>query len=109
MILTTNRVSDCDPAFESRIHVSLHYPDLSFPARQSIWREFIKKAQKEEASPTPITEAQIDVIAAHALNGRQIKNLVASARSLAREAEENVSMEHISVVLEVMSAWNTVP
>ncbi|CAG8981389.1 hypothetical protein HYALB_00009601 [Hymenoscyphus albidus] len=36
LILTTNRIGDCDPSFESRIHISLNYPDLGVGAREAI-------------------------------------------------------------------------
>ncbi|KAF8862669.1 P-loop containing nucleoside triphosphate hydrolase protein [Acephala macrosclerotiorum] len=108
LVLTTNRVTDCDPAFESRIHVSLHYPDLEFDARKKIWKTFIMKAQKGEKDPQVIELEEIDRLAAHPLNGRQIKNLVGSARSIARESGENLDASHITTVLDVMSDWKTV-
>jgi SpoVK/Ycf46/Vps4 family AAA+-type ATPase len=72
LVLTTNRVADCDPAFESRIHISLHYPDLDFDARKEIWKTFIAKAQKGEKNPQVIELREIDRLATHALNGRQV-------------------------------------
>jgi hypothetical protein len=36
LFLTTNRVSTFDQAFESRIHLKLHYPDLNIQARKAI-------------------------------------------------------------------------
>ncbi|CZR51157.1 related to TOB3 (member of AAA-ATPase family) [Phialocephala subalpina] len=108
LVLTTNRVTDCDPAFESRIHVSLHYPDLEFDARKEIWKTFIMKAQKGEKNPQVMELEEIDRLAAHPLNGRQIKNLVGSARSIARESGENLDASHITTVLDVMSDWKTV-
>ncbi|TVY84619.1 putative AAA domain-containing protein [Lachnellula suecica] len=103
LVLTTNRVADCDPAFKSRIHISLHYPDLEFDARKEIWKTFIMKAQKGEKKPQGMELEEIDRLAAHPLNGRQIKNLVGSARSIARESEENLDASHITTVLDVMS------
>ena len=41
MFLTTNRVSDFDPAFESRIHVSLEYPNLGAKSRRAVWASFV--------------------------------------------------------------------
>lgn len=72
LILTTNRIGDCDPAFESRIHISLHYPDLGFDARKAIWKTFIGKAQKYENDPAFVGEEEIDRLAALNLNGRQV-------------------------------------
>ncbi|KAG9231384.1 P-loop containing nucleoside triphosphate hydrolase protein [Amylocarpus encephaloides] len=107
LVLTTNRVADCDPAFESRIHISLHYPDLDLAARKKIWWTFIKKAQKSEENSKAPDEKEIEWLAEQPLNGRQIKNIVGSARSLAKECEESIDTSHIRTVVEVMSDWKT--
>lgn len=41
MFLTTNRVNTFDAAFQSRIHISLDYPELSIDSRKSVWRNFL--------------------------------------------------------------------
>lgn len=43
MFLTTNRVQTFDAAFQSRIHISLEYPELDKPARKAIWRNFLER------------------------------------------------------------------
>lgn len=43
MFLTTNLVNHFDPAFQSRIHISLDYPELSSDSRLTIWRNFLKQ------------------------------------------------------------------
>lgn len=53
-----------------------------------------------------IDDAQLDELAQHPLNGRQIKNLVSSAQSQALQDKAPLSMEHIRTVLEVVSDWN---
>ena len=45
LFLTTNRVGTLDPAFKSRIHVSLYYPNLTKKASSEIWRKHIQKAK----------------------------------------------------------------
>ena len=45
LFLTTNRVGTLDPAFKSRIHVSLYYPNLTKKASSEIWRNHIQKAK----------------------------------------------------------------
>lgn len=39
--MTTNRTDAIDRAFQSRIHLTLHYPDLDPGAREHIWRQFV--------------------------------------------------------------------
>ena len=43
MFLTTNRVSTLDQAFQSRIHISLDYPELSMESRRQIWINFLDR------------------------------------------------------------------
>ena len=41
MFLTTNRVQTFDAAFQSRIHISLDYPELTIDSRKQVWRNFL--------------------------------------------------------------------
>lgn len=50
MFLTTNRVQTFDAAFQSRIHISLEYPELDKPARKTIWVDFLSRHDKAQAA-----------------------------------------------------------
>lgn len=50
MFLTTNRVQTFDAAFQSRIHISLEYPELDKPARKAIWRNFLDRHDVAQAT-----------------------------------------------------------
>ncbi|KAK5328091.1 hypothetical protein LTR70_001412 [Exophiala xenobiotica] len=106
LILTTNRIGNIDPAFESRIHFSFHYPDLDFVARKQIWAIFWKRAGAEGAKVADLNDESISSLAKHALNGRQIKNTVASALSLALEEEVPLEKRHADTVLDVVESWD---
>ena len=87
LILTTNMVAQCDPAFEStsvvvfvlnneiltanlgRIHFCIQYPDLDFTSRKAVWKTFIRKALKD---PTGVSEEDVDRLSEHKMNGRQV-------------------------------------
>ncbi|KAF9489070.1 P-loop containing nucleoside triphosphate hydrolase protein [Pleurotus eryngii] len=103
LILTTNMVSECDLAFESRIHFSVHYPDLDLDARKEVWRTFIQRVKLDTAS---MTEGVVDSLAQLKLNGRQIKNTISTAQTLAMEHREPFSVEHIHTVLDVARDWD---
>lgn len=49
MFLTTNRVQTFDAAFQSRIHISLEYPELDKPARKAIWQDFLNRHNVAQA------------------------------------------------------------
>ncbi|KAK5656944.1 hypothetical protein OQA88_3466 [Cercophora sp. LCS_1] len=78
MFLTTNRVDSFDVAFKSRIHIPIRYTDLDFDARRKIWQNFCGRV-----SGADISEKGFDQLAKHELNGRQIKNIVKAAESMA--------------------------
>ncbi|KAJ5595295.1 uncharacterized protein N7459_001503 [Penicillium hispanicum] len=97
LFLTTNRAEHIDPAFESRIHVSLTYKNLDFASRRHVWLQFIGRSTSAE----PFTDAQLDNLASVELNGRQIKNLLKTASLLAWSQEATLRFEHVETVLSL--------
>lgn len=79
LFLTTNRVATFDDAFKSRIHIPIRYTDLDTASRLQIWRNFASKVP----GGVEISEKEFAKLADHDLNGRQIKNVVKAAESLA--------------------------
>ncbi|KAI1323645.1 P-loop containing nucleoside triphosphate hydrolase protein [Xylariaceae sp. FL0255] len=97
MILTTNRISSIDPAFESRIDISLPYQDLDRDARAQVWREFLT-TQKD----SQVFDSDIDnVLSERALNGRKIKSAIKTACILASSEQTTLALRHLLVVLNV--------
>ncbi|KAJ7260706.1 hypothetical protein C8J57DRAFT_1514642 [Mycena rebaudengoi] len=74
LFLTTNRVQAFDEAFLSRIHVTLHFRELSEPSKAQVWRAFLAKAGVAEVSA-----AQISLLAQRDVDVRQIKNATLDA------------------------------
>lgn len=73
LILTTNRIAHCDPAFASRIHISLNYPDLDAGARETVWRNFLGKAKGAQGEViVDLSDMEIHELAKVELNGRQV-------------------------------------
>ncbi|KAK7533365.1 P-loop containing nucleoside triphosphate hydrolase protein [Phyllosticta citribraziliensis] len=106
LVLTTNRIGAFDDAFESRIHFSLYYPDLNADSRKQLWSSFLKRLKREAQLEVRIDAAEIDELAQHDLNGRQIKNIISNALSIAlHEGSSNVRIGHISTSLKVLWDW----
>ena len=76
LFLTTNRVKNIDKAFYSRISIGLRFGDGSLDKRRNIWNNLTEAAQ--------VTGLDLDALAEHDLNGRQIKNVIKLAIKLAR-------------------------
>ncbi|KAF7958090.1 hypothetical protein EAE96_003657 [Botrytis aclada] len=109
LILTTNRKSEIDLAFQSCIHFSVDYPDLTESSRESVWANFINTISKKIGTLT-IDPADIKKLARLELNGRQIKNAVSCAISLAREEKKPLSVNHIEMILSInffLRGWIT--
>lgn len=94
MFLTTNRVQTIDPAFKSRIHLSLTYPALSVTARSTLWETFILKGT-EPHRPRWLSAKFLEGISRTEVNGREIKNIVRVAHALA--ASDKRPMQAIDV------------
>jgi len=98
MFLTTNRVDNIDAAFQSRIHVSLEYPDLTSASRRTIWKNFLRGATIKSG----ITDGEIEQLAELKLNGRQIKNILKTAQLLAaRRKSPLLEKKFIDTVLAI--------
>lgn len=100
LFLTTNRAEEIDPAFESRIHVSLTYRELDTTSRRHVWNQFLSRSAKTE----PFSEDQLDSLAAVPLNGRQIKNMIKTAGLLAWSQNKDLKFEHVKTVLGLRKA-----
>ncbi|KAE8318773.1 P-loop containing nucleoside triphosphate hydrolase protein [Aspergillus transmontanensis] len=99
LFLTTNRAESIDPAFESRIHVSVRYPDLDAKSRRQIWAQFL-------GSNGGFSSEQLDYLAQVKLNGRQIKNVLKTAHLLAREQDHEIGYDHVRTVLDLRAPSN---
>lgn len=99
LFLTTNRVKTFDPAFLSRIHVALNFKGLSKSAKVQIWRSFLLKAGAE-----PVDD-RLEELAERDINGRQIKNAVRTAHSLAVSRGEKLSSVHLAETLDAMEEF----
>ena len=102
LFLTTNRVKIFDRAFQSRIHLSLHFADLSRDARERLWRAFLEKAGNTQLGLEHPTVAELRLLSEKDMNGRQIKNAVKLAFTLADHLEERLSYKHLVQTMDAM-------
>ena len=102
MFLTTNRAENIDPAFESRIHISVQYPELTTPSRRQIWQQFIS-----ESNIRNFSETELNQVAGLELNGRQIKNVLKAAHLLAKEEACGLNYNHVRIVLNLRADAKT--
>mmetsp|Transcript_15847 Transcript_15847/g.42635 ORF Transcript_15847/g.42635 Transcript_15847/m.42635 type:complete len:746 (-) Transcript_15847:1043-3280(-) len=105
LFLTSNRVQSIDPAFQSRVQCALQYEALGPEARAKVWANLLRGSGADPA--------RMDVrgLAAHALNGRQIKNALQLAIALSRRDETPLAQHHldqtVSITLDFVAHANT--
>jgi SpoVK/Ycf46/Vps4 family AAA+-type ATPase len=98
--MTTNRADEIDPAFHSRIHLTLHYPDLDPEAKKHIWTQFVTNSGHDHR----LAEKDFEELCQLKMNGRQIKNVVKISLLLAARDSQPLEMEHIRTVLSATRA-----
>ncbi|KAJ6534955.1 P-loop containing nucleoside triphosphate hydrolase protein [Mycena capillaripes] len=101
LFLTSNRVQAYDAAFLSRIHVALHFGELDESSRGQVWRAFVRRA----GGCPGVSDAELELLAQRPVNGRQIKNAVRTAHSLARARNEEISIAHFVETLDAMDEF----
>jgi SpoVK/Ycf46/Vps4 family AAA+-type ATPase len=69
LFLTTNRVDNIDAAFQSRIHISMAYPELTASSRRHIWDNFLQGLDARGG----FEDADLDQLAEVEMNGRHKK------------------------------------
>lgn len=108
MILTTNRITAIDIAVQSRIHLAIRYDDLTREQKQSVFKIFLDQLKPESIKDKKSILAFIDEWGSeYKLNGRQIRNVMSSALSLARslakerDGDGRLTERHLKQVLTI--------
>lgn len=108
LFLTTNRVSSFDDAFKSRIHIPIRYTNLTQASRLQIWRNFLARIPRGEGADAErpiVDEQELARLAEHDLNGRQIKNVIKAAESLAAFEGKRLDMEQLEEVTKIQARF----
>ncbi|KAF4977289.1 hypothetical protein FZEAL_6177 [Fusarium zealandicum] len=121
LILTSNRVGTFDEAFKPRIQLSLQYDALDKPQRRKIWKnsfDRLNDLQMKNIKIEPVEtrkrklemsqgidfddiKCHLGEIAEEKMNGREIRNLITTARQLAKFRNENMSLKQLEEVMKV--------
>lgn len=101
LFLTTNRVATFDDAFKSRIHIPIRYTDLDASSRLQIWRNFCSKIP----GGVDISDKEYERLAEDDLNGRQIKNVIKAAESLAHFDGVKLDFKQLQQVTKIQARF----
>jgi ATPase family associated with various cellular activities (AAA) len=73
IFLTTNRETEIDTAFRSRIHITLKYATLTYEAKKELWKLFIGKLKKLQGIQVhEPNEQEYKDLARKEFNGREV-------------------------------------
>lgn len=107
LILTTNRLKTFDIAVQSRVNFAIKFKDLDDKQKRNIYRTFIDQLTDENTSDKQQLlgwlddEEQIEEYGGSPfkeLNGRQIRNVLFSAASIAKH-DGGLRLDHIRRIL----------
>lgn len=104
LFLTTNRVEAFDSAFTSRIHVALHYKQLSDEDRGRVWVHNFERLERDSKGRCYVPKSARNYIlkspdvAALRLNGREIRNALQTAVALAETEALEDGVETVTVM-----------
>ncbi|KAJ5806405.1 uncharacterized protein N7503_004007 [Penicillium pulvis] len=104
LVLTSNRVGTFDEAFRSRIQLALHYPNLGPTQRFRIWQTFIDRLSNmsnDEKIDIDDLRDHLHLLKEGKMNGRQIRNVITTARQYAKWKNEPLTYEYLKDVIEI--------
>ncbi len=93
LFLTTNHVTALDDAFRSRISMFIRYHPLTLSQRVKVWVTLL--------SGVGLCDADLEMLAAHELDGHQIHNCIQIAQTWATSCKEPLSTQHVLKVLNM--------
>ncbi|KAB8225697.1 hypothetical protein BDV33DRAFT_230164 [Aspergillus novoparasiticus] len=106
LILTSNRIGTFDEAFKSRVQLTLHYPPLDQDGRQRIWNNFINRLDHSGVKAhIDKLKDKVDMLSAHELNGREIRNAIQTATLLAQFRGQTLGPRHLKEVIKISNEF----
>lgn len=93
LFLTTNRVKNFDKAFHSRISLAINYPSVNKDVRFKIWQNLLEASGFNSVGNSIYAIVNINELSKLEINGRQIKNCIRLAQTLAFSDKIKVTTE----------------
>ena len=99
LFLTTNKEhAKIDPAFDSRIHIRLHYRELDAEGRAKVWEESFKRYGINNVDVSELQESK--------LNNREIANIVQLVFVTMGGIADNVTTEKVKSFIKLRLDFN---
>ena len=95
MFLTTNRKTNMDPAFQSRISLAFEYHDLNYENRFKVWNTLLESANIK------LEYDYVNECSKYVINGRNIKNIIRLAHTLAIGQNSEPTSDHFDQIINL--------
>lgn len=100
LFLTSNRIESIDPAFRTRITLSLRYESLDWEGRARVWKNLLMKSNQG------LDSLDVKALAKTELNGREVKNALRLAMALAAEEGACLSQDLLLEMASIVYGHN---
>lgn len=113
LFLTTNQIAQFDVAVQSRIHIALKYDQLNDEQTTSIFDQFLVQVHKNKQIKDRDLQdirnwVKNEVIRRkYGFDGRQIRNVLSCAMTLARARGKKLSKEEVVDVVDFVRDFKT--
>lgn len=83
----------------------MQYQELSVSSRRQVWVNFLHAASSKVAAGArqqhAFSDADLDRLADYTMNGREIKNVLKTAKLLAGKQGVGLGVQHVETVLKI--------
>ncbi|KAH7364931.1 P-loop containing nucleoside triphosphate hydrolase protein [Rhexocercosporidium sp. MPI-PUGE-AT-0058] len=100
LILTTNRMKSMDSGVQSRIHLAVQFPNFTKAEQKRVWKLFLSQLDEHALEKRKINNWLDDYYQDNNFNGRQIRNNLSAAMSLARGEGRPLGEKDIRVFMQ---------
>jgi len=111
LFLTTNQIAQFDVAVQSRIHIALKYEQLNQDQTESIFAQFLGQLDREKQVNDMgeiMRWVRSEVIRRkYGFDGRQIRNVVSCAMTLARARGKKLEKDDVVEVVDYVRDFKT--
>lgn len=111
LILTTNRIRTFDIAVQSRVNFAITFKNLDDKQKKTLYSNFINQLNKENTydyealKEWPKSEEWNDELPFRLLNGRQIRNVLFAAVSIAQGDKKDKRL-HLAQIKRILKETN---
>ncbi|VUC31289.1 unnamed protein product [Clonostachys rosea] len=108
VILTSSGAQAMDGKYVSRCQVTVNFPPLDKPVRRSVWKHCLDQLRTESGiSCTQGLQSHVAALSCFQLNGKQINNVLMTARQMALHEKSKLEFKHLRDAAEMATEFDS--